>query len=170
MAALAPAGCMSEVDANRLDIDDGGGVPPHPRYVMAAPDSQKRTETKMSHQKSVLLIGWDPEVTDYSKWPGMTKEGLSSALAESRETLLNDGYEAKWCLVTSAETAEAEVRAELEKQAYDCVLIGGGVRVDPGSFAVFEKLINAIHELAPSGRICFNSSLGDIAESAKRWL
>ncbi|MFT5681161.1 MAG: hypothetical protein ACI8RZ_002067 [Myxococcota bacterium] len=124
----------------------------------------------MNKSKSVLLIGWDPEVTDYSKWPGMTKESLSSALAKSRQRLLDDGYEARWCLLTSAESAESEVRAELQDRAYDCILIGGGVRVAPGAFTVFEKVVNAIHELAPAGKICFNTSLDDIAESAKRWL
>lgn len=100
----------------------------------------------------------------------MTQEGLTAALHKSRLALVKDGFEATWCLLSSTESAEAEVRAELKQQAVDCVLIGGGVKVDPGSFLVFETLINVIHEVAPAAKVCFNTSLDDIAASVRRWL
>ncbi len=124
----------------------------------------------MSNQNSVLLIGWHPDVTDYSKWPELTKEKLNMALDEARHTLISEGYEARWCFINSVETARETVSEELMKEEYNCVLIGAGVRLDPEAFLIFEELINVIHDFAPSCKICFNTNLSDIAESVKRWV
>jgi hypothetical protein len=124
----------------------------------------------LTDKKKVLLIGWNPDVTDYSKWPELTHEKLSSALEADRASLDAQGYDASWCFLVDAETAADTVTQTLEAASYDCVLIGAGVRLDPGAFNVFERLINAIHVTAPSAKICFNTTLSDIAESVKRWV
>ena len=64
--------------------------------------------------------------------------------------------------------------AMLEKQLananYDCVVIGGGMRLPPKGLLIFEKAVNAIHKGAPGSAIAFNSKPEDTAEAAARWL
>ncbi len=47
----------------------------------------------MSEKKKVVLVGWNPEVVDYSKWPGLTPEKLRAALEGDRDNLNTLGYE-----------------------------------------------------------------------------
>ena len=42
----------------------------------------------MSDKKKVLLIGWDPDVVDYSKWPELNPDKLRSALEANRSSLI----------------------------------------------------------------------------------
>jgi hypothetical protein len=74
------------------------------------------------------------------------------------------------CLTDFGETAATVVRRHLEQQAFDCVLIGAGVRANPSNFLLFEQLINVVHEHAPRARLCFNTMPGDTAAAVKRWL
>ena len=123
----------------------------------------------MTDKKKVLLIGWDPDAVDYSKWPELNSEKLRSALEADRANLNSQGYEASWCFVADAETAIDSVTQALSKAAYDCVLIGAGVRLDPEAFIVFERIVNAVHSAAPTSKICFNTNPSDTAEAVKRW-
>lgn len=124
----------------------------------------------MSEKKRVVLVGWNPEVVDYSKWPGLTPEKLRAALQGDRDKLNTLGYEAELLYINDAETAYHTVSEALGKTAYDCVLIGAGVRTIDEHFFVFEKLVNAVHRSAPTARICFNTNPGDTAEAVQRWI
>ena len=42
----------------------------------------------------VVLVGWNPEVVDYSKWPGLTAEKLTAVLEADRNKLNHLGYDA----------------------------------------------------------------------------
>lgn len=120
--------------------------------------------------KKVLLLGLLPEVVDFSAVPGMTAEKLTTSL-NTQEAMLRDiGFDAKWCLVDLGETAEAVVSAALDAKLYDLVLIGAGVRTLPKHFTLFEKLLNVVHEHAPSAKICFNTKPDDTSEAVLRWL
>ncbi|HYO98303.1 MAG TPA: hypothetical protein VER33_27550 [Polyangiaceae bacterium] len=120
--------------------------------------------------KKVLLLGLLPEVVDFSAVPGMTAEKLTTSL-NTQEAMLRDiGFDAKWCLVDLGETAEAVVSAALDAKLYDLVLIGAGVRTLPKHFTLFEKLVNVVHEHAPSAKICFNTKPDDTSEAVLRWL
>src|ERR1035437_1447181 len=55
---------------------------------------------------------------------------------------------------------------KLRAKAYDCVMIGAGVRIIPSSFLLFEKLINVVHADAPQAKLCFNTKPSDTAEAA----
>lgn len=123
----------------------------------------------MDKTPRVALIGWNPEVVDYSKWPGLTPEKLSAALEADRNKLNDLGYEADLLFIDDAETAFDVVKKALDQQDYDCVLIGAGVRTVPEHFVVFERLVNAVHESAQNARICFNTNPSDTAEAVQRW-
>ena len=121
-------------------------------------------------KKSVLLIGLDPAVVDYDRWPGLTAERLEAGLRRDEATLNDSGYDARICFIDHGETAEQVVRAALAEADVACVLIGAGVRTDSEEFLLFEKLINVVHEHAPGARICFNTGPTDSVDAVRRWV
>lgn len=120
--------------------------------------------------KKILLIGWDPSAVDYNKWPDLNPEKLRVFLEADSSNLNSLGYEATWCFIADAKSASDKVTQALSDTAYDCILIGAGVRLDPDAFMVFERLINVVHISAPNARLCFNTNPSDAAEAIKRWL
>ena len=119
---------------------------------------------------TVLMIGLDPAVVNYEKWPGLTAEKLEGALRRDEASLNELGYKASICFIDHGETAAATIRAKLDETSFDCVLIGAGVRTDPDEFLLFEKAINIVHEMAPQARICFNTGPMDSVAAVQRWV
>lgn len=120
--------------------------------------------------KKVLLIGLDPSVVNYDRWPGLTAEKLEAGLRRDEAALKDSGYDAEICFVDHGETAEEVVTAKLAEAEFACVLVGAGVRTDSDEFLLFEKLINVVHEYAPGARICFNTGPTDSVDAVKRWI
>jgi hypothetical protein len=120
--------------------------------------------------KRILLLGLLPSVVDFASIPGLTEEKLDASLKAQEKGLRDLGFDASWCLVDLGATAEAAARAALEAGPWDVVLIGAGVRTLPAQFALFEKLINVVHEHAPKARICFNTRPDDTQEAVLRWI
>ena len=120
--------------------------------------------------KNVLLIGLDPKVVNYDRWPGLTAEKLEAGLRRDEATLNASGYDARICFIDHGETAEDVVEAILAETDFACVLVGAGVRTDDDEFLLFEKLINVVHEHAPGARICFNTGPTDSVDAVQRWL
>jgi len=124
----------------------------------------------MNAKKRVVILGLIPEVVDYSRWPGLTPEKLMAQLTADEGKLNELGYKAQLCLVDLGETAGATVTQTLSTDSFDCVVIGAGVRTAPELLLFFEKLINLVHQYAPSAKICFNSKPSDTAEAVQRWV
>jgi len=125
--------------------------------------------------RGVLIIGLDPTLVDfsdpaYAAFPGMDAGKVRAALNADKATLVALGYNAELCLTDFGETAGAVVEEQLKCKSYDCVLIGAGVRTVPRHFALFERLINVVHERAPGAKLCFNTRPDDTAEAVKRWI
>lgn len=118
----------------------------------------------------VLMIGLLPSVVDFSSFPGLNEEKLAHGLRAQEEGLRALGFDASWCLVDLGETAEEVARAALDEKPCDVVLIGAGVRTMPAQFALFEKLVNIVHERAPNAKICFNTRPDDTTEAVLRWI
>ena len=59
---------------------------------------------------------------------------------------------------------------QLAKATYDCVVIGGGLRLPPKSLPFFEKVVNTVHRGAPQAAIAFNTRPEDTADAAARWI
>jgi len=119
--------------------------------------------------KKVLMIGWHPSVVNYAKYPGLTAEKLEAGLRADETRLAELGYAPTLAFIRSAETAEADLAAHLEGEAFDVVMIGAGVRRDDEHFLVFERLVNLVHATAPRARIAFNTGPTDSAEAVRRW-
>ena len=127
----------------------------------------------MADKKSVLVIGLDPTLIDFSQpgyAPGMDAAKVLAGLKSSEEELSRLGYSVQMCLTDFGETAEAVVRTQLKRKRFDCILIGAGVRTNPSNFLLFEKLVNVVHESAPQAKLCFNTLPSDTAAAVQRWL
>ena len=119
-------------------------------------------------KKRVMLIGWNPEVVDYSKWPDMDSGKVRAALEANREKLITLGYDTDLFFIDDAESAFGAVVKALQENVYDGVMIGAGVRLNPAHLMVFEQLVNAVHEASPQAKICFNTNPQDTAEALMR--
>ena len=127
----------------------------------------------MADKKSVLVIGLDPTLIDFSQpgyAPGMDAAKVLAGLKSSEDELTRLGYSVQMCLTDFGQTAEGFVQSQLQQTRFDCILIGAGVRTNPSNFLLFDKLINVVHEHAPHAKICFNTLPSDTAAAVKRWL
>jgi hypothetical protein len=123
--------------------------------------------------KRVLLVGYDPETVDFSDPalpPGMTVEKIRAGIAVALKQFAERGWKADVGFIRPDETAGPTVERQLASTAYDCVVIGAGVRLPPRHLAVFEAVINAIHKAAPAAAIAFNTRPEDSADAAGRWV
>jgi len=129
----------------------------------------------MSDRKSVLVIGLEPTLIDFSApdfaaFPGMDAAKVLAGLKASEESLTQLGYDVRMCLTDFGETAESLVQDILVQKRFDCILIGAGIRMIAGNTILFEKLINVVHAYAPHSRLCFNTQPSDTAEAVQRCL
>jgi len=129
----------------------------------------------MSDKKSVLVIGLEPTLIDfsapdYAAFPGMDAAKVLAGLKAAEDSLTQLGYDVQLCLTDFGETAGSVVQELLEHTHFDCILFGAGIRMIAGNTVLFEKLINVVHSCAPHARLCFNTKPTDTAEAVQRWL
>ena len=121
----------------------------------------------------VLLLGLDPETVDFSDPalpPGMTAEKVHAGIAVALKQFADRGWEGEVGFIRPDETAGPTVERQLASKSYDCVIIGGGVRLPPRHLALFEVVINTIRKAAPGAAIAFNTRPDDSADAAARWV
>lgn len=120
----------------------------------------------------VLLVGLDPALVDFSDPalpPGMDaakiENGIKAALADMR----GRGWTAHHCYVPPQPAAGAQALADaLAANRYDCLVIGGGVRLPPRNLALLERLINTARKVSPATAIGFNTTPLDSGDAAAR--
>jgi hypothetical protein len=123
--------------------------------------------------KRVLFVGQKPETVDFSDPalpPGFNAEKINAGIAIGAAKIGERGWQADLCMIAPDETAGPMLEKQLASAIYDCVVIGGGLRLPPKSLLLFETVINAIHKAAPKAAIAFNTKPEDTAEAAARWL
>lgn len=121
----------------------------------------------------VLLLGYDPDAVDYSDpalLPGMTAEKVHAGIGIALRQFEEHGWECDVCFIRPDETAGPTVKRQLASKSYDCVVIGAGVRLPPRGLALFEVVVNAVHNAAPGAAIAFNTRPDDSGAAAARWL
>src|SRR5690554_3401462 len=117
-----------------------------------------------SFMKRVLFVGQEPETVDFSDPalpPGLDAEKIRGGIATGMKKMEERGWQADLCLVHPDESASVDLTRHLEAATYDCVVIGGGIRIPPKSLLLFETLINTVHKSAPSAFIAFNTKPED---------
>ena len=121
----------------------------------------------------ILLLGLDPETVDFSDPalpPGMTAEKVRAGITVALKQFTERGWESDVGFIRPDETAGPTVERQLRSANYDCVVIGGGVRLPPRHLALFEVVINTIRKTAPGAAIAFNTRPDDSADAAARWV
>jgi len=108
----------------------------------------------MANNKSILVIGVQPELMnfsdpDYAAYPGMNAAKVLAGLKASEKSLTDCGYDVLMCLTDFGETAESVVRDLLEHKRFECIVIGAGIRTIAGNFRLFEKLRTGVQAHAP---------------------
>jgi hypothetical protein len=121
----------------------------------------------------VLFIGQTPETVDFADPaipPGFNAEKIHAGIAIGLEKVKERGWKADLCLIPPDKTAALVLEKQLTSTSYDCVVIGGGIRIPPKSLSLLEVVINAVRKAAPNASIAFNTRPEDTAEAAARWL
>jgi len=121
----------------------------------------------------ILLLGLEPEAVDYSDPalpPGMNAEKIRAGIAVALKQFSDRGWESDVGFIRPDKTAGPTVERQLCSTNYDCVVIGGGVRLPPRNLTLLEVVINAVRKAAPGAAIAFNTRPHDSADAAARWV
>jgi hypothetical protein len=119
----------------------------------------------------ILFIGQKPETVDFSDPslpPGFNAEKIHAGIAVGVAKIEERGWKGDTCMITPDAAGSAMLEEALKGTAYDCVVIGGGIRIPPKSLALFETVVNIIHKAAPKAAIAFNTRPEDTADAAAR--
>ena len=119
----------------------------------------------------VLQIGMDPAVIDFSPYPGQDADALRARISAAESALRAAGFDVLMCLVPDdPDIAEAAIRACCAGSTFDVVEIGTGLRTSHEYTEVFERAVNAVAELQPGIRFCFNDSPESTLQAVRRCL
>jgi hypothetical protein len=121
----------------------------------------------------ILFVGQKPETVDYSDPalpPGFNADKINAGIAVAVAKIQERGWQGDTCMIMPDETAASTLEKQLLSARYDCVVIGGGLRIPPKSLALFERVVNVVHKGAPGAAIAFNTRPEDTAEAAARQL
>jgi hypothetical protein len=121
----------------------------------------------------VLFVGQKPETVDFSDPaipPGFNAEKIHAGIAIAMSKMAERGWQADACMIPPDATGTLMLEKQLAAVSYDCVVIGAGIRLPPKSLSLFETIVNAVRQAAPSTPIAFNTRPEDTAEAATRWL
>src|SRR4051812_26386439 len=121
----------------------------------------------------ILFVGQKPETVDFSDPslpPGFNAEKINAGIAIAMARISDRGWQGDECMITPDEAGQAMLERQLKGASYDCVVIGGGLRVPPKGLMLFETVVNIVHKAAPGAAIAFNTKPEDTADAAARQL
>lgn len=117
----------------------------------------------------VLQIGMDPAVIDFSPYPGQDTAQLQARIDAAEAAVRDAGFEVVVCrLGDDPDTAEDQIRKCLSTAEFDVVEIGSGLRTSHEYTEIFERAVNAVAELQPGVRFCFNDSPESTLDAVRR--
>jgi hypothetical protein len=119
----------------------------------------------------ILFVGQKPETVDFSDPslpPGFNAEKITAGIALGIKKIEEHGWKGVECMITPDAAGSAMLKKALAGADYDCVVIGGGMRLPPKGLTLFETVVNIIHKAAPHAAIAFNTSPEDTADAAAR--
>jgi hypothetical protein len=121
----------------------------------------------------ILFVGQKPETVDFSDPalpPGFNAEKINAGIEIAVAQIKERGWQGDTCMISPDDAGAAMLEKQLVSAHYDCVVIGGGLRIPPKSLALFERVVNIVHKAAPGAAIAFNTRPEDTAEAAARQL
>jgi hypothetical protein len=119
----------------------------------------------------ILFVGQKPETVDFSDPslpPGFNAEKINAGIAVAVAQIEKRGWKGDTCMITPDAAGGALLKEALKGAVYDCVVIGGGLRIPPKGLVLFETVVNIIHNAAPKAAIAFNTRPEDTADAAAR--
>jgi hypothetical protein len=116
----------------------------------------------------VLVIGLDPHRVPGPWDPLPVAQAIEAGLARFAE----HGVGVETCLfgLDGSDDILTVVAAALARNAWECVVVGGGVRTGDDQVELFEQVINLVRRHAPQAAIAFNSTPSDTFDAAARWI
>ena len=120
----------------------------------------------------VMLIGELPETVDFSDPalpPGTTAQKIHAGLDRAMNEMAQRGWKAELCLIKPDDSGTNQLEEYLDRHPYDCIVIGGGIRIPPKRLLFFEKVLNIVHAKAPRANIAFNTGPENTPDAAARW-
>ena len=126
-----------------------------------------------SRMMRVLFVGQIPETVDYrdpALPPGLNAEKIYAGIDVAAAKIAEKGWLGDICNIAPDDEGIATLEKQLASTSYDCVVVGGGLRLPPKGLLMFEKVVNSIHKTAPGAAIAFNTRPEDTAEAVDRWL
>jgi hypothetical protein len=153
-----------------------GGMRCSTKKLLSYPDDPAATLTtdkEHTRMTRILFVGQKPETVDFSDPalpPGFDAEKINAGIRIAVSKIEERGWEGVTCMITPDADGCDLLAQALQDAAYDCVVIGGGLRLPPKSLALFEMVVNVIHKAAPGAAIAFNTRPEDTAEAAARQL
>ena len=136
-------------------------------------DTASAHEERTHSMTRILFIGQKPETVDFSDPslpPGFDAEKINAGIAVAIDKIHERGWDGDTCMITPDDAGRAMLEAKLASARYDCVVIGGGLRIPPKSLELFEMVVNAVHKAAPGATIAFNTRPEDTADASARTL
>jgi hypothetical protein len=121
----------------------------------------------------ILFVGQKPETVDFSDPalpPGFDAAKINAGIAVAMAKIKERGWQGDTCMIAPDSAGIAMLEKALKGSAYDCVVIGGGLRIPPKGLALFEAVVNIVHRAAPKAAIAFNTRPEDTADAAARQL
>jgi hypothetical protein len=121
----------------------------------------------------ILFVGQKPETVDFSDPalpPGFDAAKINAGIAVAMAKIAERGWQGDQCMIPPDDAAWPTLEKQLRAASYDCVVIGGGLRIPPKSLALFEMVVNTVHREAPGAAIAFNTRPEDTADAAARQL
>lgn len=121
----------------------------------------------------ILLVGIDPDLVDFSDPsvpPGIDADMIRRGIKTALEELAAAGHDPHH-LYIPVEPAGVHVLSEkLAAEPYDCVVVGGGIRVPPPNLLLFEAVLNTIASAASPPAIALVVHPGEAAAAVARAL
>ncbi len=113
----------------------------------------------------ILVLGLDPH-----RVPGpWDPQPIADGIAAGKAKFEAQGVAAAYCLVglDGSDDVPAVLTRALGQHAWECVVIGGGIR---GDNRLLELVVNLVRRHAPTAAIAFNDTPADCYEAAARWI
>jgi hypothetical protein len=116
----------------------------------------------------VLVIGIDP----HRMGGGFDPEPVAQAIETGMAKFAEHGVGAESCLfgIDGSDNPEQLAAAALTARAWECVIVGVGLRKADNELVLFERIVNLVRQHAPDAAIAFNATLPEFYEAAARWL
>lgn len=113
----------------------------------------------------MLVIGLDPHRVPGPWDPQPVADGIEAGKAR----FVEHGLMAEFCLfgLDGSDDVEAVVTAALRARAWECVVVGGGVR---NQLELFERVVNLVRSHASQAAIAFSAGPEQTYDAAARWV